>query len=413
MITAILTSDNHLGANYAKFRPDRLELRRKRLRQAFEQVVDAAIERKADLFLHAGDLFDRPDPRNDERRFVASQLRRLREASIPVFAIAGNHDSPRSYGYGGGVVPQEEADVLGGLRLFRDTAILQSEEVISRGQRVCIWGMSTDFNRPADVCPLEGMTLERADPAALQIVLLHYGVQGWMQTFGDENNEPLLFRCNLERLPVDAICVGHLHRRMQTTLENGALLINPGSTEHMDFGEESLECGFSLLRIERNRTEVEHIRIPTQRMQTLEFTLPSDLRDVLKVEQESEVAAQLMALYQAEISAASHTDQLLRVRFSGQIPRNLFHALDLMELQRLGSAANFHCQVETDRITVFDPDSDLPLGYGVSFDVAEELQNIANGQRGQYNGNPLQQELYDLATNQIMSAFDRLTKGAR
>lgn len=80
MTTAVLTSDNHLGAYYAHFRPDPLELRRRALQRGFQQVVDAAIERRVDLFLHAGDLFDRPDPRNAERHFVARQVRRLQEA---------------------------------------------------------------------------------------------------------------------------------------------------------------------------------------------------------------------------------------------------------------------------------------------------------------------------------------------
>lgn len=80
MTTAVLTSDNHLGAYYAHFRPDPRELRRRALQSGFQQVVDAAIERRVDLFLHAGDLFDRPDPRNAERHFVARQVRRLQEA---------------------------------------------------------------------------------------------------------------------------------------------------------------------------------------------------------------------------------------------------------------------------------------------------------------------------------------------
>src|SRR5690349_15524190 len=139
MITAVLTSDNHLGAYYARFRPDRLEVRRQMLQRGFEQVVDAAIGRRADLFLHAGDLFDRPDPRNAERYFVARQIRRLQEAAIPVFAIAGNHDSPRSYGYDGGTLPQAEMEALGGICLFGDRSKLQRQELVVREQRICVW----------------------------------------------------------------------------------------------------------------------------------------------------------------------------------------------------------------------------------------------------------------------------------
>src|SRR5688572_22818664 len=148
MITAAVTSDNHLGVYYARLRPDQLEERRRALQQAFERVVDAAIEMKADLFLHAGDLFDRPDPRNAERLFVARQIHRLQEANIPVYAITGNHDSPRSYGYDGGIAPQEEMAALGAVRLFRNTDDLQWETLSIKGHQVCIWGMSSDFNRP-------------------------------------------------------------------------------------------------------------------------------------------------------------------------------------------------------------------------------------------------------------------------
>src|SRR5690349_18199122 len=105
MIKAVVTSDNHLGAYWARFRPEKLEARRRALQNNFARVVEYAIENCADLFLHAGDWFDRPDPRNAERLFVAKQVQRLRDAGIPIYAIAGNHDSPRSLGYDGGISP--------------------------------------------------------------------------------------------------------------------------------------------------------------------------------------------------------------------------------------------------------------------------------------------------------------------
>src|SRR4051794_14712026 len=233
MITAVLTSDNHLGAYYARFRPDRLEGRRRALQRGFKRVVDAALgvfsdpdlevsdpafkdrvaqvlNGRVDLFLHAGALFDRPDPRNAERLFVARQVRRLQEAGIPVFAIAGNHDSPRSLGYDGGTLPQEEMDALGAIRLFGGRERLEADSLQVNGHRVCVWGMSSDFNRPNDVCPLEECGSGHARGGDLDLVLLHYGVEGWART---DVLEPCLSRQNLERLEADAVCVGHLHAR--------------------------------------------------------------------------------------------------------------------------------------------------------------------------------------------------------
>lgn len=418
MITAVLTSDNHLGANYARFRPERLEGRRKRLREAFASVVGEAIARKVNLFLHAGDLFDRPEPRNDERRFVASQLRRLQEAQIPVIAIAGNHDCPRSYGYGGGVVPQEEADILGAITLIRANDALHSVDLNIQGQRIRVWGMSTDFNRPTDVCPLEGLELKREDPDILQLVLLHYGVEGWIMP---TESEPVLSRANLDRLEADAICVGHLHQRFQTKTINGALLVNPGSTERIDFGEEGHRCSFTLLRCGAGNTIAEEIPLTMQPMRTLEINLelPVTEQGMEQVESATTVegshakAQGLMAEYRDKLRAASHSDQLLRVRLVGRMPRNVFHQMDFPELQKVGIQSNFHCQFDTEKMVIYDPDSELPLGYGVSFDVAQELANIANGLIGNHQDNPNETALYRLAYEKVRERYDLVTKGAR
>ena len=56
--------------------------------------------------------------------------------------------------------------------------------------------------------------------------------------------------------------------------------------------------------------------------------------------------------------------------------RTRFHALDLAALQNRGSELNFHCQLDTEGLTVYDEFAEVALGYGVSFDAGEELQNI-------------------------------------
>jgi predicted phosphodiesterase len=405
MITAVVTSDNHLGAYYARFRPERLGQRRRRLQEAFERVVDAAIERKADLFLHAGDLFDRPDPRNAERCFVARQFKRLRDAGIEAFAIAGNHDSPRSFGYDGGVLPQEEMQALGAVHLFRQTDALKAVTIMVRGQRVAIWGMSSDFNLPEGICPLEGLTAQHRREGDIDLMLLHYGVEGWGQPFAQE---PCLSLANLQLLQADSICVGHLHTRRETRLPSGAVLLNPGATEHINFGEESLSCGFWVLHCEPGRVETEYLSLPTQLMRTLEL----DVNSAPIAEQQGE-SNPLMDTLLAQIESVAHSDQLLRVRVSGRLPRARAPQLDLGRLLLRGNETNFHCQVETDRLTVFDPSAELPIGFGVSFDAGEELQNIARAVAAVYGDDPTEQEICRLAAQRLDIAYLRLTGTSR
>lgn len=439
---AIITSDNHLGVYYARLRPERLEQRRQALQRGFERVVDAAIERKVDLFLHAGDLFDRPDPRNAERVFVARQVKRLVDAGIPIFAIAGNHDRPRSFGYDGGTMPHEELQALGAIRLFRNTDELAPETVVIDGHRICVWGMTSDFNLPDEVCPLAESAARHRKGGDIDLVLLHYGVDGWAPP---QSQEPLLSRASLEQLQADAICVGHLHARQETRLASGAVLLNPGSTEHIHFGEEHLDCGCWLLHLAPGHVSTEYVPLPTQPMLTIELDLSldppnseqihhKDSEDTGEVGNHTQEVANrtglenvreqrttdngpltpegtdpspLMAHALDRITSTAHPDQLFRLRLKGSISHSRFRALDIPRLQAHGAALNFHCQVDTDRLLVCEHEREIPIGYGVSFDVTRELEETVNALAASFGDDPAEQEICRLAGERIRSSVER------
>ena len=129
IIRVILTADNHLSAYSPKLSPTKLAERRRRLGLAFKQVVDAAIERRAHLFIQAGDLFDSVDPRNRERDFVAEQLKRLQSAGIHTFGVSGNHDTPRQKTEQGGFAPQNIYHRLNGMYYFASSDVLTLVEL--------------------------------------------------------------------------------------------------------------------------------------------------------------------------------------------------------------------------------------------------------------------------------------------
>ncbi|MDX1487962.1 MAG: DNA repair exonuclease, partial [Acidiferrobacterales bacterium] len=62
-------------------------------RRALENLVDLAIEREVDFVLIAGDLYDGDWKDHNTGLFFVAQMRRLREAGIPVVMISGNHDA--------------------------------------------------------------------------------------------------------------------------------------------------------------------------------------------------------------------------------------------------------------------------------------------------------------------------------
>lgn len=62
-------------------------------REALVRIVDKALEQQVDFLVIAGDLYDRELSDFAPIIFFNSQMKRLDEASIPVFIIRGNHDA--------------------------------------------------------------------------------------------------------------------------------------------------------------------------------------------------------------------------------------------------------------------------------------------------------------------------------
>jgi DNA repair exonuclease SbcCD nuclease subunit len=66
---------------------------RQATRRALENLVELAIDEAVDFLLVAGDLYDGDWRDFKTGRFFVAQMARLREAGVPVYVIAGNHDA--------------------------------------------------------------------------------------------------------------------------------------------------------------------------------------------------------------------------------------------------------------------------------------------------------------------------------
>ena len=81
-------ADTHLG-----YRQFGLYEREKDFYAVFEKITDKIIEEKVDFVIHSGDLFDNSRPSPLALLTFQKCLIKLKNANIPVYAIAGNHDS--------------------------------------------------------------------------------------------------------------------------------------------------------------------------------------------------------------------------------------------------------------------------------------------------------------------------------
>lgn len=88
-------SDAHLGYSSGRKKIDEngFNVRENDGYIALHEVVTQIIDEKVDLVLVAGDLFHSPRPKNHTILIAQNEIRRLAEAGMVVYIIAGNHDA--------------------------------------------------------------------------------------------------------------------------------------------------------------------------------------------------------------------------------------------------------------------------------------------------------------------------------
>jgi predicted phosphodiesterase len=217
-------ADTHLGFRQfsGKLDPDRtLNQRECDVYAVWHRAVDVAIERHVGAVVHAGDLFDsaRPSPRALAE--AIDGFARLRDAGIPMVAIAGNHSTPR-FRSGGSVFEI--------LERFGVKAVWKEPQTIRIGG-VAFHAVPHEADARQlrdDVAAL----IPDADAAA-NVLILHAGLDGVPAPGYGEVNAISLDREILVHAPFDYIAMGHLHR-FQAPQVNA---IYPGSLERLDFGD--------------------------------------------------------------------------------------------------------------------------------------------------------------------------------
>jgi DNA repair exonuclease SbcCD nuclease subunit len=85
-------SDTHLG-----YRQYNLDERENDFYEAFNEAVDKALEERADVLIHSGDLFDSPAPPIKALYAFKNALKKV-EGKMKVFTVLGDHDTPKRRG---------------------------------------------------------------------------------------------------------------------------------------------------------------------------------------------------------------------------------------------------------------------------------------------------------------------------
>ncbi len=166
-------------------------------RRALENLVQLAIDEEVAFVLLAGDLYDGNWKDFKTGRFFVAQMARLRDAAIPVYLIAGNHDAANKMTKALRLSDKNKVQML---RHHRpETVRLDELDVAIHGQSYAKAATTDDLSAgyPAPV------------PGAFNIGLLHTSATG------REGHEPYA-PCTVEGLRAKEYqywALGHVHKR--------------------------------------------------------------------------------------------------------------------------------------------------------------------------------------------------------
>ncbi|MCX7845735.1 MAG: metallophosphoesterase [Dictyoglomaceae bacterium] len=358
MIKIVATADNHLNRFYKKMFPEQLRKRREKLRKAFKEVIDFSLKEKVDLFMQVGDLFDMPDPRNTELAFIMEEFLNLKKEGISIFTVAGTHDS---------VTALDEDSYP--IRIFEKAGILKSftktreiEPYIWEGnnkERILISGLSTDLRIRGRVNPLLNIKINFYENNLFKILMLHYSVEKFAHPMAQE---PQISEGTLYSLPFDLFIIGHLHEHRDFSFGEKILII-PGATEKINFGEEKNDTGFYFIRLEGRKIFKEYIKVNSQPMKTIEIRTG-------EISNDNPTESIL-----TRIEKESFKEQLLKCKIIGPLPLSLYQKISFNKINKMGNEWNFFFDLDTQNLYIST--GELPaISFSENWSIGKVLEKF-------------------------------------
>lgn len=387
---------------------------------AFQQTVDTAINRRAHLFIQAGDLFDRVDPRNQERDFVAGQLLRLQSAGVQTFAVSGNHDTPRQKTEQGGYAPQSIYHRFGGMHYFSSSALLEPVQIDIAGIRLAIAGLSYPPGIAPAADPLD--SVEIVDPesilahADLGIVILHAAIEGHafpgeMETFVRQSS---LSRFNSFRV----VLAGHVHAYDRFPVGDKVVVVC-GATERMEFGHSEDSVGFVYLELTRDGLRyAEHVPITPQprHVVTIHTTElwpnpqhgeDSDLDNVSALAGEVPVLSPMEHILQ-QLESYCTEDAMVRLTLEGPITHEHYQTLDLRAIWMYGHQRTFSFELDESNLRLKSDLLQYTIERGERIAPRDMLEAIIR-ERMEQTETPDERAILTKTRQRVLDGYDELS----
>lgn len=318
MVSFIHCADLHLDKSFGFSSHKTNNNRKQDLLDRFDEVCSYALKEKPNLFFISGDIFDKINPSNEARIFLADRLRKLKEKKIESVMIGGNHDVSKDYK--GRPMAIDILDSVGISTVFSSRDKFEKKIFPIDNKKVVIIGKS--FNQLNDRYNPLTKTNFSCD-GDINILILHasYTGGGIKPTIVEKQDYQPFSRNDLKGLNLDYVALGHYHNNFEVELQSGTLIANPGSLERFSFNERKEDKGFIWGEITSAGVQTSFVKVNARKM--------SEKSIQLKKEQNNH-----SELIKGKLANISDRELILRVNLKGEITLNQMNQLNLREVIR-------------------------------------------------------------------------------
>jgi DNA repair exonuclease SbcCD nuclease subunit len=260
--------------------------------KSFQKALDICFENKVDFVLFAGDLFDSAYPSIDTLKSTFAEFKRLKDARIPSFIIAGSHD----YSVSG----KTFLDVLEKAGFCKNVFLpeLKGEQLYLNPhihENVAIYGYPGKKSG-MEVKDLRKLKLNDA-PGLFKIFMFHSTISPVVEGLPVDSLDPL------ELPKADYYALGHIH-----VLYDKDGFVYPGPLFPNNFRElEDLENGHFVIFDSKSSSPIERINLPSKKIEKISVKIDDALIATEKI--------------MGELSNRNFEDKIVLLRVYGEISK--------------------------------------------------------------------------------------------
>ncbi len=235
--------------------------------QSFQKVIERCIQEQVEFILISGDLFDSAYPPIEILKESFAEFKKIHDANIPVYLIAGSHDFSAS--------GKTFLDVLEKAGFCKNIENWEEQEDGRIKLKPHMHGEIAIYGYPGKKSGMEVADLKKIyldQMHSFTILMLHTTIQEVMGNMSIESVDK-------QKLPLaNYYALGHIHKRFEDYIANSRY-VYPGPTFPNNFQELSdLQHGsFQMAETDGVNIQTKNIQVPLKEVVTVEVKVNNGL----------------------------------------------------------------------------------------------------------------------------------------